>query len=106
MGERAPPLLLQSKFAADMLGPSNALVGWLGPLFSRRKEYQADEFSYKLNSENGPLLKSALKKSMTDNLSFPIHDSWYAWRHHSHPSVIERCETIDKMMAEEGKKDK
>ena len=100
--DEAPPSLIQLSYATGFLmAPINEVIGCFMVMFSRYNEYQADEYAYKLNSKYGPLLKSSLKKLQTDNLSFPIHDKWYSWRHHSHPSTIERCETIDEMMKKE-----
>ena len=79
------------------MAPVNEVIGIIMTMFSRHNEYQADEFALSLDKKHGELLKSALKKLQTDNLGFPVHDPVFSWRHHSHPSTIERCERLDEL---------
>ena len=97
-----PPCVVQLMFVMGMMmAPVNEVIGILMVVWSRQKEYEADAFALQLDIKYGPLLKSALKKLMTDNKSFPVHDEWYTWRHHSHPTVVDRCNTIDAIMKKE-----
>ena len=79
------------------MAPVNEVIGIIMTSFSRYNEYQADEFAINLNKDYGELLKSSLKKLQTDNLGFPVHDPVFSWRHHSHPSTIDRCERLDEL---------
>ena len=56
------------------------------------KKIQADRFA--ISHNYGPLLENALAKLFKDNASFPLCDSWYAWKHHSHPHFNERVAEI------------
>ena len=94
----APPCLIQLMFTLGyFMAPVNEVIGIIMTMFSRHNEYEADEFSFKLDESYGPLLKSSLKKLQTDNLGFPVYDPIYSWRHHSHPSTIERCQRLDEL---------
>lgn len=79
------------------MAPVNEVIGIIMTSFSRFNEYQADEFAINLNKDYGELLKSSLKKLQTDNLGFPVNDPVFSWRHHSHPSTIDRCERLDEL---------
>lgn len=94
----APPCLIQLMFTLGyFMAPVNEVIGIIMTSFSRFNEYQADEFAINLNKNYGELLKSSLKKLQTDNLGFPVNDPVYSWRHHSHPSTIDRCERLDEL---------
>jgi len=49
---------------------------------------KADRFAVGLGY--GDLLEKALAKLFNDNSNFPLCDSWYAWKNHSHPHFNER----------------
>ena len=55
-------------------------------------EYQADAFAN--NLKQGPALISALTKLVKENLSFPIADYLYANFNHTHPTFLERIQTL------------
>jgi len=65
---------------------------WLSPLsnlFSRKHEFQADQFA--CDAIGGPFaLNSALRKLCVKNLSYPLPHPWLSYFHHSHPSLPER----------------
>jgi len=56
--------------------------------FIRHNEFEADRFAVEIG--RGDNLESGLAKLYKDNSSFPLCDSVYAWRHHSHPHFNER----------------
>lgn len=75
-----------------VMAPMFEAVGIAMTLFVRSNEFEADRFAINLNY--GPLLEKALAKLFNDNANFPLCDSWYAWKHHSHPHFNERVAEI------------
>ncbi|KAL6940940.1 zinc metalloprotease [Hanseniaspora opuntiae] len=71
-------------------------------LFSRHKEYQADNYAAKLGK--GEDLKKALIQLQITNLSTISVDKLFSMYHYSHPVLCERLEAIDKYTAEQEKK--
>jgi len=63
-------------------------------LISRHNEFGADEMGAELGSSED--LKSALIKLVKENKSFPKSSKLYSIMYHSHPSVLERIEELDK----------
>jgi len=63
-------------------------------LISRHNEFSADEMGAKLTDASH--LKSALIKLVKENKSFPKSSKIYSIMYHSHPSVLERIEELDK----------
>ena len=61
---------------------------------TRMFEYQADRFAMRLG--HAVPLCSALVKLNKDNLSFPVADKLYSAFHHSHPTLLERLEVLQK----------
>lgn len=64
---------------------------------TRQFEYQADKFAYKLGHAGN--LRLALLKLYADNLSFPISDKWYSIWHHTHPTMLQRLDRLEKFEA-------
>uniref|UniRef100_A0A0N5BHY2 CAAX prenyl protease n=1 Tax=Strongyloides papillosus TaxID=174720 RepID=A0A0N5BHY2_STREA len=81
--------------------PYNELVEFLMIWYTRKMEFQADEYSFNLGY--GDLLCTSLIKLGKDNLSLPVDDPLYASFHHSHPSIIHRIERIN-LLKDKGKK--
>jgi STE24 endopeptidase len=77
-----------------------SLVGFplapLGHIWSRRQERQADRFACKLTGRPGDLAE-ALIKLARENLAALHPHPWYAWFHYSHPPIVQRVETLQKM---------
>jgi STE24 endopeptidase len=63
-------------------------------LISRHNEFAADEMGAELGDASN--LKSALIKLVKENKSFPKSSKIYSIMYHSHPSVLERIEELDK----------
>jgi STE24 endopeptidase len=63
-------------------------------LISRKNEFGADEMGAELADAKS--LKSALIKLVKENKSFPKSSKIYSIMYHSHPSVLERIEELDK----------
>lgn len=65
---------------------------WLTPvsnLFSRKHEFEADDFAKKAVGGAEPLI-SALRKLYVENLSHPLPHPLMAGFHYSHPTLLER----------------
>jgi len=65
---------------------------WLTPvsnLFSRKHEFEADDFAKKAVGRAEPLI-SALRKLYVENLSHPLPHPLLAGFHYSHPTLLER----------------
>ena len=85
MGSLAPLIVFFSLF----VGP---FIFWMTPInnyFSRKHEYQADEFAA-LAMGTGKHLGSALRQLYRENKNFPLPHPWFSFFHHSHPSLFER----------------
>ncbi|XP_077296425.1 CAAX prenyl protease 1 homolog isoform X3 [Arctopsyche grandis] len=77
-----------------ILAPYNALLSFAMTILSRKLEFQADNFAIKLG--HSKFLKNALIKLNSDNLGFPVHDPLYSAWHHSHPTLLQRMENLNK----------
>lgn len=69
---------------------------WLNPIenyFSRRREYEADDFASLLCGGGGALI-SALKKLHTKNLGNLTPNPIYSAFHYSHPTLSERMKNL------------
>lgn len=89
MGSLSPLIVFFSLFS----GP---FVFWITPInnyFSRKHEYQADEFAA-LAIGSGDPLSSALRQLYRENKNFPLPHSWFSFFHHSHPSLFEREDAL------------
>ena len=72
------------------------LTYWLSPvsnLFSRKHEFEADDFAKKAVGGAEPLI-SALRKLYVENLSHPLPHPVMASFHYSHPTLLEREEAM------------
>jgi STE24 endopeptidase len=72
------------------------LTYWLSPvsnLFSRKHEFEADDFAKKAVGGAEPLI-SALRKLYVENLSHPLPHPVMAGFHYSHPTLLEREEAM------------
>ncbi len=66
---------------------------WTCPLsnyFSRRFEYEADQFAKEQSSSCGHHLIQALKKLYKTNLGNLYPHPWFSFFHYSHPTLLER----------------
>lgn len=70
---------------------------WLTPLsnlFSRKHEFEADNFAKKAVGSHKPLV-SALRKLYVENLSHPLPHPLLAGFHYSHPTLLEREKAME-----------
>ena len=75
---------------------------WLGPLVarvSRRHEYEADAFSWRMLRRVEPL-QSALIKLGRENLANLAPHPWYSAYHYSHPTLPERLAALERLARE------
>ena len=77
-----------------IFSPYNAILSFLTTLLSRKFEFEADSFAKKLGYAVD--LKSSLIKLNLDNLGFPVYDWLYSSWHHSHPTLLQRLNALDK----------
>lgn len=71
--------------------------------FSRKNEFEADEFAYKNSDANN--LISALVKLYKDNASTLTPDPVYSKFYYSHPPALERIQFLESLMKEKGQKE-
>lgn len=64
--------------------------------FSRKNEYEADQFSTQTTGD-AESLQGALKKLAKDNLSNLTPHPWYSFFHYSHPSLKERLKALHQL---------
>jgi STE24 endopeptidase len=74
--------------------PISELTGLFMNYFSRKFEYQADD--YAKMTYDGPPLISALKKLSKNSLSNLTPHPAYVFMHYSHPTLLERFENLKK----------
>lgn len=68
---------------------------WMAPLnnlFSRKNEFEADQFATEKASASD--LKTALLKLSKDNAATLTPDPWYATYHYSHPDILTRIKKL------------
>ncbi|XP_017078192.1 CAAX prenyl protease 1 homolog [Drosophila eugracilis] len=58
-------------------------------------EYQADKFAYRLGY--GGELSQALLKLYADNLAFPVSDPCYSRWNHTHPTILDRLDRLQRL---------
>ena len=68
------------------------LITPLSNWFSRKNEYEADEYAAKYSS--GEMLISGLVKLYRENASSLVIDSWYSHFYYSHPAAYERIQFL------------
>ena len=78
-----------------IFSPYIAVLTFLTKLLSRKFEFEADAFAKKLGYATD--LQSSLVKLNLDKLSFPVYDWMYSSWHHSHPTLLQRLNALDKV---------
>jgi len=82
---------------ALLYSPISMVTGIIGSYFSRRNEYVADKFAVeKFSAES---MKNGLKKLSVINLSNLRPHPLTVFVNYSHPTLLQRLETIDKISA-------
>ncbi|XP_034654044.1 CAAX prenyl protease 1 homolog [Drosophila subobscura] len=62
---------------------------------TRHFEYQADSFAWEMGFSKD--LRQALLKLYADNLAFPISDPCYSSWNHTHPTMLDRLNRLEKL---------
>ncbi|HPI94213.1 MAG TPA: M48 family metallopeptidase [Deltaproteobacteria bacterium] len=70
----------------------------VGSMVSRRYERQADTFARQLTGTSAPLAQ-ALKRLARENLANLHPHPLYAWFYYSHPPLVDRIESLERMDA-------
>mmetsp|Transcript_30255 Transcript_30255/g.42175 ORF Transcript_30255/g.42175 Transcript_30255/m.42175 type:complete len:172 (+) Transcript_30255:1018-1533(+) len=73
--------------------PIAHVIGLLMTMWSRKCEFEADEFA--VNLGYAPYLRSGLIKLQEENLGTMVPDWMYSAYHHSHPPLVQRLAAID-----------
>lgn len=76
--------------------PIMFFISPLSSIFSRKNEYEADEFAVKAIGETKPLIDS-LKKLSKSSLSNLTPHPMYSFFHYSHPTLAERITAMKKI---------
>jgi STE24 endopeptidase len=76
-----------------LYSPLSFIIGIGMNIFSRRNEFEADNFAAKYY--DGSSLASALKRLSVKNLSNLTPHPVYVFFHYSHPSLLERLKNLD-----------
>ncbi|MFY0687641.1 MAG: M48 family metallopeptidase [Cyclobacteriaceae bacterium] len=77
-----------------LYSPVSHILGVIMNMISRKNEYEADE--YAVRHYDGKPLISALKKMSSDHLSNLTPHPAYVFMHYSHPSLLQRVESMEK----------
>ena len=78
-----------------LYSPLSFIIGLGMNIFSRKNEYEADNFA--ATNFNGNFLASALKKLSVKNLSNLSPHPTYVFFHYSHPTLLERLRNLNKI---------
>ncbi|MDH3347531.1 MAG: M48 family metallopeptidase [Desulfobulbaceae bacterium] len=80
-------------FFGFLYSPISTLLSLIFNVFSRKHEYQADEYAADSTGDAHHLI-SALKKLSVANLSNLTPHPWYVAFHYSHPPILERLKAM------------
>lgn len=78
-----------------LYSPFSMITGIFMNIFSRKNEFEADNYA-KENTGSGEHLITALRKLSANNLSNLNPDKWYVFFHYSHPPLLERVRNLMK----------
>lgn len=77
---------------AILFSPISTIIGVIMNLFSRKNEYEADEYAVRTYGKE-PLI-TALKKLTADSLGNLTPHPWYEFMNYSHPSLLKRIRAM------------
>ncbi|KAF2156761.1 hypothetical protein K461DRAFT_289141 [Myriangium duriaei CBS 260.36] len=86
------PIMIGFLLFNEVLSPTDSLVKLMMNILTRKMEFEADDFSFKLGYANE--LASSLIKLQIQNLSSMDADWMYSSYHYSHPILTERLKAI------------
>ncbi len=93
LGGQTTALHLNMLAFGILYSPVSTLLGILINMYSRKNEYEADEYAVTTYSKEP--LQVALKKLTSDNLSNLLPHPWYVFVHYSHPTLLQRLKAMD-----------
>jgi len=93
LGGQTTALHLNMLAFGILYSPVSTLLSIMGNVYSRKNEYEADE--YAVRTYGGEPLKTALKKLTSDTLSNLLPHPWYVFVHYSHPTLLQRLKAMD-----------
>ncbi len=76
--------------------PVSRILGTLAAIWSRKNEFEADEFAAKTTGSAQPLI-DALKKLSKDNLSNLTPHPFYVFLNYSHPPMLRRLRALEQV---------
>ncbi len=83
-------------FFGLLYSPVELFTGILMQMFSRKNEYEADQFSVETIKDQSSMV-NALKKLSVHNLSNLLPHPMYVFLNYSHPPVLKRIKAIEKL---------
>ena len=83
-------------FFGLLYSPVELFTGILMQMFSRKNEYEADQFSVETTKDQRSMV-SALKKLSVHNLSNLLPHPMYVFLNYSHPPVLKRIQAIEEL---------
>mmetsp|Transcript_19072 Transcript_19072/g.26840 ORF Transcript_19072/g.26840 Transcript_19072/m.26840 type:complete len:520 (+) Transcript_19072:35-1594(+) len=90
-----PTIIALTFFFQTVWAPVDKILSFCLTLFSRKCEFQADEFSANLGMAKK--LQTGLCKISLENLGAMCPDPFYAMYHYSHPPLVERLSAMINM---------
>jgi STE24 endopeptidase len=93
MGGKFTSIQLNILAFGILYSPLSTVLGVLMNLFSRKNEYEADEYAVR-TFERQPLI-DALKKLTSDNLGNLTPHPWYVFMNYSHPTLSQRIAAME-----------
>ncbi|CAD6581760.1 MAG: hypothetical protein CYPHOPRED_001699 [Cyphobasidiales sp. Tagirdzhanova-0007] len=101
------PLIIGLLLSMSLLGPLDTIISFLMNAISRKNEFQADRFAFDLSDAEhhyAEKLKIALVRLGDKNKSVTDVDGLWSAFKHSHPTMPERIDRLDQLLADEAKK--
>jgi STE24 endopeptidase len=89
-GFSAPRVFIGLILFSMLYQPIEHVLGFLGNIWSRSMEFEADQFAVDMGYD----LRSGLLKLHLENLSNLNPDPWYSAYHYTHPPLLERQRAI------------
>lgn len=94
LGAKTHKLYLGLVAFSILYSPLSIVTGLMMNLFSRKNEFEADEYAAKTSSSEA--LEEALRKLSVDSLSNLTPHPAYVFFHYSHPPLLQRVEALRK----------
>lgn len=92
LGARQPSFHIGMLAFSLLYSPISMAIGILMNIFSRKNEYEADNFAKK--TYDGDALQTALKKLSVNHLSNLNPHPAYVFFHYSHPTLLQRLKAL------------